>query len=68
VYTSGYAFPRRRGGPMFYADELGLDTVLAGLEKYGKIGNPKDWKPAALLKQLAESGSTFAAWAESKKG
>ncbi len=30
VYTSGYAFPRRRGGPMFYADEIGLDTVLAG--------------------------------------
>jgi 3-hydroxyacyl-CoA dehydrogenase len=68
VYTSGYAFPRRRGGPMFYADEIGLDTVLAGLEKYGKTGNPKDWKPAALLKQLAESGSTFAAWAEGRKG
>jgi 3-hydroxyacyl-CoA dehydrogenase len=67
VYTSGYAFPRRRGGPMFYADEIGLDTVLAGLEKYGKLGNPRDWKPSALLKQLAESGSTFAAWAESKK-
>jgi 3-hydroxyacyl-CoA dehydrogenase len=67
VYTSGYAFPRRRGGPMFYADEIGLDTVLAGLNKYAKIGNPKDWEPSALLKQLAESGSTFAAWAESKK-
>jgi 3-hydroxyacyl-CoA dehydrogenase len=67
VYTSGYAFPRRRGGPMFYADQIGLDTVLAGLEKYGKLGNPRDWKPSALLKQLAESGSTFAAWAESKK-
>ncbi len=36
VYTSGYAFPRRRGGPMFYADEIGLDTVLAGLNKYGE--------------------------------
>ncbi len=68
VYTSGYAFPRRRGGPMFYADEIGLDTVLAGVNKYAKLGNPKDWKPSALLKQLAESGSTFAAWAESKKG
>ena len=67
VYTSGYAFPRRRGGPMFYADEIGLDTVLAGLNKYAKIGNPKDWQPSALLKQLAESGSTFAAWAESRK-
>jgi hypothetical protein len=53
---------------MFHADEIGLDTVLAGLNKYAKLGNPKDWEPSALLKQLAESGSTFAAWAESKKG
>jgi 3-hydroxyacyl-CoA dehydrogenase len=67
VYTSGYAFPRRRGGPMFYADQIGLDTVLAGLNKYAKIGNPKDWAPSALLKKLAESGSTFAEWAESRK-
>ncbi|MET0290784.1 MAG: 3-hydroxyacyl-CoA dehydrogenase NAD-binding domain-containing protein, partial [Steroidobacteraceae bacterium] len=36
VYTSGYGFPRRRGGPMFFADEIGLATVLAGIEKYGK--------------------------------
>ncbi len=53
VYTSGYAFPRRRGGPMFYADQIGLDTVLAGINKYAKVGNPKDWKPSALLKELA---------------
>ena len=33
VYTSGYGFPRRRGGPMFYADQIGLDTVLAGLQE-----------------------------------
>jgi 3-hydroxyacyl-CoA dehydrogenase len=43
VYTSGYAFPRRRGGPMFYADEIGLGTVLAGLDKYAASGNAKDW-------------------------
>jgi 3-hydroxyacyl-CoA dehydrogenase len=67
VYTSGYAFPRRRGGPMFYADQIGLDTVLAGLRKYGKIGNPRDWQPSKLLEKLAESGSTFAEWAESRK-
>jgi 3-hydroxyacyl-CoA dehydrogenase len=66
VYTAGYAFPRRRGGPMFYADQIGLDTVLAGLDKYAKIGNPKDWVPSALLKQLAEAGNTFAEWAEKK--
>jgi hypothetical protein len=53
---------------MFYADQIGLDTVLAGINKYAKVGNPKDWKPSALLKELAEKGSTFAEWAEKKKG
>jgi 3-hydroxyacyl-CoA dehydrogenase len=67
VYTSGYGFPRRRGGPMFYADQIGLDTVLAGLNKYAKLGNPRDWQPSKLLSQLAASGSTFAAWAEARK-
>jgi 3-hydroxyacyl-CoA dehydrogenase len=62
VYTAGYAFPRERGGPMFYADQTGLRTVLAGLEKYAKQGNPRDWKPASLLRRLAESGCTFAQW------
>lgn len=66
VYTSGYAFPRRRGGPMFYADQIGLDTVLAGLNKYAKVGNPKDWVPSKLLKELAESGGTFAEWAAAR--
>jgi 3-hydroxyacyl-CoA dehydrogenase len=66
VYTSGYGFPRRRGGPMFYADHIGLDTVLAGLEKYGRSGSARDWKPAQLLRKLAGEGSTFAAWAEAR--
>jgi 3-hydroxyacyl-CoA dehydrogenase len=67
VYTSGYGFPRRRGGPMFYADQIGLDTVVAGLNKYAKSGNASDWQPAKLLSQLAASGSSFAAWAEAPK-
>jgi 3-hydroxyacyl-CoA dehydrogenase len=66
VYTSGYAFPRRHGGPMFYADQIGLDTVLAGLQKYGKGRRPADFEPSKLLRKLAESGSTFAAWAAEK--
>ncbi|MFO7324821.1 MAG: 3-hydroxyacyl-CoA dehydrogenase family protein, partial [Pseudomonadota bacterium] len=68
VYTSGYGFPRRRGGPMFYADQIGLDTVLAGLEKYAKGRLPRDFEPSKLLRELAEKGSTFAAWAEQQKG
>jgi 3-hydroxyacyl-CoA dehydrogenase len=64
VYTSGYAFPRERGGPMFYADRIGLDTVLAGLKRFASVGTPWDWEPSALLSRLAESGSTFAAWSK----
>ncbi len=45
---------------------LGLDTVLAGLQKYGKGRRAEDFAPSALLKKLAESGSTFAAWAADK--
>jgi 3-hydroxyacyl-CoA dehydrogenase len=66
VYTSGYGFPRRRGGPMFYADEIGLDTVVAGLARHAKHGNAADWEPAPLLKRLAAAGTTFAAWAQNK--
>ncbi|MET0291636.1 MAG: 3-hydroxyacyl-CoA dehydrogenase family protein, partial [Steroidobacteraceae bacterium] len=67
VYTSGYGFPRRRGGPMFFADEIGLATVLAGIEKYGKRLHAEDWQPAPLLKKLAESGSSFAEWAAARE-
>ncbi len=67
VYTAGYGFPRHRGGPMFYADQIGLDTVLAGLARHASHGNASDWKPSALLETLARSGSTFAAWAESRR-
>jgi 3-hydroxyacyl-CoA dehydrogenase len=62
VYTAGYAFPRAKGGPMYYADQIGLGTVLAGLKKHAMAGNPRDWQPSALLRHLAESGGTFAAW------
>jgi 3-hydroxyacyl-CoA dehydrogenase len=62
VYTSGYGFPRHRGGPMWYADQIGLETVLAGLRRYGSAGHAPDWEPAPLLVQLAGVGSTFAAW------
>lgn len=62
VYTSGYGFPRHRGGPMFFADEIGLPTVLAGIEKYGQRLHAADWQPAPLLLQLAKSNGTFAAW------
>jgi 3-hydroxyacyl-CoA dehydrogenase len=60
VWTSGYGFPRWRGGPMFYADELGLDHVLARIKHYeARYGGY--WKPAPLLVKLAKAASSFAA-------
>lgn len=60
VYANGYGFPPYRGGPMHYADQIGLANVYAKVcanaEKYGE----RWWTPAPLLKQLAEEGSSFA--------
>jgi 3-hydroxyacyl-CoA dehydrogenase len=67
AYTAGYGFPRHRGGPMFYADQIGLETVLAGLARHASHGNASDWTPSALLETLARSGSTFATWAQNRK-
>ena len=53
VWLYGYGFPAWRGGPMFYADSIGLDTVLAGVKKYG-------WKPSALLEKLVAEKKKFA--------
>jgi 3-hydroxyacyl-CoA dehydrogenase len=58
VWTSGYGFPRWRGGPMFYADELGISNVLARIRYYeARYGGY--WKPAPLLVKLAAAGSSF---------
>jgi 3-hydroxyacyl-CoA dehydrogenase len=62
VWTSGYGFPRYRGGPMFHAQTLGLDNVLAGIEKYQKAFGPMHWEPAPLLVELARSGRSIADW------
>jgi 3-hydroxyacyl-CoA dehydrogenase len=57
VYLFGYGFPRYRGGPMFYADCVGLANVLAAIQRYEAIG--PQWKPAALLAKLAAEGGRF---------
>jgi 3-hydroxyacyl-CoA dehydrogenase len=62
VWTSGYGFPRYRGGPMFYADTIGLPTLLEGLRKYEKLFGPMHWQPAPLLVRLVSEGLTLAAW------
>jgi 3-hydroxyacyl-CoA dehydrogenase len=61
VYLNGYGFPRARGGPMFYADQVGLDQVLRRVREFARNphGDPAFWTPAPLLKRLAESGSSW---------
>jgi 3-hydroxyacyl-CoA dehydrogenase len=61
VWTSGYGFPRHLGGPMFYADTLGLSHVLERIGHYHeKLGYY--WRPAALIERLASAGSSFEQW------
>jgi 3-hydroxyacyl-CoA dehydrogenase len=67
VWTSGYGFPRYRGGPMFYADTIGLSTLLDGMSKYRSMFGPMHWQPARLLVQLVEQGVSLAEW-ESQRG
>jgi 3-hydroxyacyl-CoA dehydrogenase len=62
VWTSGYGFPRYRGGPMFYADTIGLETLLAGMQKYRQRFGPMHWEPAPLLARLVTEKKTLANW------
>jgi 3-hydroxyacyl-CoA dehydrogenase len=59
VYLTGYGFPLHRGGPMFYADTVGLPNVVAAMKKYAKGRHGEYWKPAPLLAKLAKKGKTF---------
>ena len=59
VYLTGYGFPRYRGGPMFYADTVGLANVVAAIEKYAKGYQGKCWQVAPRLARLAAEGKTF---------
>lgn len=59
VYLTGYGFPVFRGGPMFYADSVGLYNVLMAIEKYAKGRHGDAWKPAPLLVKLAAEGKRF---------
>ena len=62
VWCAGYGFPRYRGGPLFYADTIGLKTVLDGILKYRGQFGPMHWEPAPLLERLVSEGRTLAEW------
>ncbi|MBG6071776.1 MULTISPECIES: 3-hydroxyacyl-CoA dehydrogenase NAD-binding domain-containing protein [unclassified Polaromonas] len=60
VYLNGYGFPTRRGGPMCYANEVGLTNVVRALRRFaGEPGADASWQPAPLLVRLAENSKTF---------
>jgi 3-hydroxyacyl-CoA dehydrogenase len=61
VYLTGYGFPLHRGGPMLYADQVGLFNVAQSMKRFAQ--NPNDdaqfWQPAPLLARLVAEGKTF---------
>ena len=58
TFLHGYGFPRYRGGPMKYADTVGLDRVLADIREFAK-GDPLFWRPSPLLVDLVAQGRNF---------
>ncbi|MFM0728882.1 3-hydroxyacyl-CoA dehydrogenase NAD-binding domain-containing protein [Paraburkholderia sediminicola] len=59
TFLYGYGFPRYRGGPMKYADTVGLATVLADIREFAKA-DPLFWQASPLLVELVERGADFA--------
>jgi 3-hydroxyacyl-CoA dehydrogenase len=64
VYVYGYGFPAWRGGPMHYADAVGLAHVLQRIRDFEQRFGPENWTPAPLLGTLAGAGRTLADWAK----
>lgn len=63
----GYGFPRYRGGPLHYADHVGLDVILADIHAFA-ADDPHFWKPSPLLVELVEQGKSFKDLNQSKRG
>jgi 3-hydroxyacyl-CoA dehydrogenase len=66
VYVYGYGFPPHHGGPMWYADEVGVERVYERIREFEAAFGPQ-WKPAALLADIAARHGTFAADASTKE-
>jgi 3-hydroxyacyl-CoA dehydrogenase len=67
VWAAGYGFPRYRGGPMFYAQTIGLATLLEGMQRYRARFGPMHWEPAPLLVQLVEQRRSIADFERGRK-
>ena len=62
VYIAGYGFPDFRGGPLFYADTVGLPNILRAMRGFAQGYQPDAWVPAPLLTKLASEDRGFAGW------
>lgn len=62
VWTNGYGFPRYRGGPMCYADTVGVDKIYETVCRLRDIHGEQYWSPPQLLERLASDGGRFADW------
>jgi 3-hydroxyacyl-CoA dehydrogenase len=61
VYLNGYGFPAHRGGPMLYAETVGLPTVVDKMRRFARQpgGDSAFWTPAASLVRLVNAGESF---------
>ncbi len=66
IYLNGYSFPAYRGGPMWFADTVGLRKVYERIREFHGV-HGANWEPASLLKQLAEQGGTFAGFSRERE-
>ncbi|MFM7415731.1 MAG: 3-hydroxyacyl-CoA dehydrogenase NAD-binding domain-containing protein, partial [Alphaproteobacteria bacterium] len=66
IFTNGFGWPAWRGGPMFWADTLGLQAVRDKLNKYAEATGDKNLRPTALIEKLADEGGSFAGMGKSK--
>jgi 3-hydroxyacyl-CoA dehydrogenase len=62
IWCNGYGFPRAVGGPMWYADHLGVRAVVDSIERYAKVLRPTDWEVAPLLSEFARTDCSIAEW------
>jgi len=58
IYVNGYGFPSWCGGPMFYADSVGLDKIVERMSFFEQLHGER-WKVAPLLRHLYDTGKTF---------
>lgn len=62
IWCNGYGFPRTRGGPMYFADRVGLPRVVEAIAEFRERYGPRYWRTSPLLEELATSGRRLADW------